>query len=107
LRTLRVAIDALPAGSIRESIAAGVLATVRSPGAAWRRADGVAELDPSRAPLEAMLLAAVSAGDPALVARAAASASIDLDVDASWHASLACAFAETGATTEAAIARAG
>ena len=101
LRTLRVAIDALPADSIRESIAAGVLATVRNPGAAWRRADGAAELNPSRAPLEAMLLAAVSAEDPALVARAAASAPVDLDVDASWHASLACAFAETGATTEA------
>ncbi|RLS22538.1 MAG: hypothetical protein DWH71_02480, partial [Planctomycetota bacterium] len=101
LRTLRVSIDALPADSVRESIGAGVLATVGSPGAAWRRADAAVELNPSRAPLEAMLLAAVSAGDPALVARADASAPIDLDVDASWHASLACAFAQTGATTEA------
>ena len=101
LRTLRLAIEDLPAGGVRESIAAGVLATVRSPGDAWRRASAAVDTDPSRAPLESMLLAAVSAEDPALVARAAACAPVAFDSDASWHASLACAFAQTGATIEA------
>lgn len=101
LRALRGAIETLPADSTRESIAAGVLATVRSPGDAWRRASAAVEDDPSRAPLEAMLLAAIAAADPALVVRAAASAPADFDSDASWQASLACAFAQTGATNEA------
>ena len=101
LRTLRLSIEALPVDNIRESIAAGVLATVRSPGDAWRRASAAVDADPTRAPLESMLLAAVSAADPALVARAAASAPTAFDRDASWHASLACAFAQTGATSEA------
>ena len=101
VRALRVAVEALPAGDVREALAAGMLATVRASGEAWRRAESAAEEAPARLPLEAMLLAAVSAADPGLVARAAAAAPLSLEDDAGWHASVARAFAETGASFDA------
>lgn len=101
LRALRGAVEALPEGPVREALAAGLLATVRSSGEAWRRAEAAAGDDPSRLPLEAMLLAAVSAADPGLVARAASAAPLALEDDAAWHASVARAFAETGASFDA------
>jgi tetratricopeptide (TPR) repeat protein len=101
LRALRGGIEQLPPSALREALAAGVLATLRASGDAWRRAEAAVEADPSRAPLEAMLLAAVAAADPALVTRAAAEAPLQLDSEPQWHASLARAFAETGASVAA------
>ena len=101
IRALRAAVEALPPGGAREAVAAGMLATVRASGEAWRRAEAAADEDPSRLPLEAMLLAAVSAADPGLVARAASAAPLALEDDAAWHASVARAFAETGASFDA------
>ena len=101
LRALRAAIEQLPATPSREALAAGVLATLRASGDAWRRAEAAVEADSSRAPLEAMLLAAVAAADPSLVARAAAEAPLQLDSEPQWHASIARAYAETGASVSA------
>lgn len=98
---LRRAVRALAAGEVRDCLEAGVLATLRASGEAWSRAADAVDADPSRLALEAMLLAAVAADDPALVARAAGSAPVALDADAGWHASLALAFADTGASFEA------
>lgn len=47
-------------------------------------------------------MAAVAAADPALVERAASLAPGPIDGDAGWHASVARAFSETGATRAAA-----
>ena len=101
VRALRAAIEALAPDAVREALAAGMLATLRASGEAWRRAEAAADADPSRLPLEAMLLAAVSAADPGLVARAASAAPLSLEDDAGWHASIARAFAETGASFDA------
>ena len=108
LRAVRTGIEQLPASSFREALAAGVLATLRASGDAWRRAEAAVDADPSRATLEAMLLAAVAAADPSLVSRAAAEAPLQLDAEPQWHASIARAYAETGdsVSAEQSLARA-
>ena len=100
-RALRAAIEELPEGAARESVAAATLAALRSPGDAWRRAESAHDRWQGRLPLEAMLLAAASAQDPALVARTAALADEGTDSDPAWHAMLARAFALTGAGRDA------
>ena len=112
LRALRARVEALSDSPSRAPFAAGVLAACNGSGDAWRRAedalDAAGQPAVQRAALEAMLLAAVAAGDPALVARAAADAPGALEMSGAWHASLARAYADTGAAVEAeqSIARA-
>lgn len=101
LPAVRAGLAELPDGEVSECLAAGVLAVAGSPGEAWERAAASVDRAPSRMALEALLLAAVSADDPALVARAAGLAPPALDADGGWHASLARAFADTGASFEA------
>ena len=102
VRTLRAAVEDLPAGTVREGLAAALLAAMRAPGDAWRRAEAAAAADEgSRVALEALVLAATSALDPALVAKAASAAPDAVDGDPSWQARLAQAYADTGAVTEA------
>ena len=101
LPAFRAGLASLPEDEVRECLTAGALAAQCAPGAAWARATAAVDARPSRLALESMLLAAVAADDPALVARAAGSAPTALDADAGWHASLARAFAETGASFEA------
>jgi Tfp pilus assembly protein PilF len=101
-RTLRQAVEDLPPGPARESLAAALLAAMRAPGDAWRRAEAAAAAhEESRLPLEAMVLAAVAANDPSLVARAAAAAFDAVDTDPWWQAALAAAYADTGAPRDA------
>lgn len=100
-RALRSAIESMPESALRESLAAAVLAALHAPGDAWRRARAAQERWPGRLPLEAMLLAAGAAVDPALVARAAAQADEVIDADPAWHAALARGFALTGAGRDA------
>jgi hypothetical protein len=102
LRATRAAVEAIAAPAEREPLAAALLAAMRDPGAAWLRASAANERDPdARAPLEALLMAAVAAGDAALVERTAALADADVDADLAWHVALARAFAETGAARAA------
>lgn len=112
LRTLCAQVDALGDSPFRAPLSAGVMAACNGSGDAWRRAedalDAATQPAVQRAALEAMLLAAVAAGDPSLVARAAADAPGALEMSGAWHASLARAYADTGAAIEAqqSIARA-
>ncbi len=103
LPAMRTALEALPDGAVRESLIAAAQASMRACGEAWTRAAAASERWPDRRePLEAMLVAAVAAADPALVERAASLAPGPIDGDAGWHASVARAFSETGATRAAA-----
>ncbi len=109
---LRDGLAALPASPVRDAFAAGVRASLRDAARSW--ADATQALDSARSPaasragLEAMLRAAVAAGDPALVARTESLASPREEADGAWHTSVALAFAESGAGAEAgqSIARA-
>lgn len=101
-RALRQAVEDLPPGPARESLAAALLAAMRAPGDAWRRAEAASDADDgSRLPLEAMVCAGTSANDPSLVARAASAAPDAVDTDPWWHAGLALAYADTGAPRDA------
>ncbi|MFM8783788.1 MAG: hypothetical protein ACKOFI_01175, partial [Phycisphaerales bacterium] len=106
LRALRTQVEALGDSPFRAPLSAGVMAACNGSGDAWRRAedalDAATQPAVQRAALEAMLLAAVAAGDPSLVARAAADAPGALEMSGAWHASLARAFADTGAAIESA-----
>jgi hypothetical protein len=102
---LREALERLPASPVRDAFAAATLASLRDAGRSWDRASAAHEAAggaaATRAALEAMLRAAVAAGDPALVARTDALAGDAEESDGAWHASVALAFAETGASAEA------
>ena len=109
---LRAGLSGLPASPVRDAFAAGVRASLRDAAGAWVAATQAFESAggpvASRAGLESMLRAAVAAGDPSLVVRTESLASPREDADGAWHASVALAFAESGAATEAgqSIARA-
>lgn len=109
---LREGLSKLPASPVRDAFAAGVRASLRDAGRSWADATRAFEAAggpvAARAGLESMLRAAVAAGDPALVARAESLSSPREDADGAWHASVALAFAESGAGAEAgqSIARA-
>ena len=109
---LREGLSKLPASPVQGAFAAGARASLRDAARSWVDAtqafESAGSLVAARAGLESMLRAAVAAGDPALVARAESLASPREDADGTWHASVALAFAESGAGTEAgqSIARA-
>ncbi|MFO0962388.1 MAG: hypothetical protein U0625_05715 [Phycisphaerales bacterium] len=106
---VRRGLEALPETAQREALAAAMLAQLRAPGVGWARAQAAADRWPTRREcFESMLAVAAAAADPALVERASALVDAGTDADPSWHASLARAFAETGAprAAQAELARA-
>ncbi len=102
---LRAEVDPPAEDPIGEALSAGVVAAMGEPGLGWSRAeDALARVSAAvevRATLEAMVLVGVAARDPALVVRAGEQAPADVEADAWWHASLARAYFETGASIEA------
>ena len=102
---LRTAVDPPVADPVAEAVAAGVVGALGEPGLGWSRAEAAlaqaSDASGVRAALEAMVVIGVAARDPALIVRAGEQASAEVEADAWWHASLARAYLETGASIEA------